>query len=190
MAEARDNKEEGKLGFDSAGQAIGYISLDQARVVALRHARDNREFYGRRYSRGDLIWEVVSAEETEDYYEIKLSYRPARGFRGRSGVEQFTIDKAGSIEFRQILDEPVEPRRLRLPPVLVVLALVAGVAAVIGVALTVGGLGGGDDSGLPPTEGGVLPPEGGVHHQSPWPFPRILPFSVAQLPLRCPRRVL
>ena len=186
MAEARDNKEEGKLDFDSAGQAIGYISLDQARVVALRHARDNREFYGRRYSRGDLIWEVVSAEETEDYYEIKLSYRPARGFRGRSGVEQFTIDKAGSIEFRQILDEPVEPRRLRLPPVLVVLALVAGVAAVIGVALTVGGLGGGDDSGLPPTEGGVLPPEGGVSPPEPVAFPQDTPIFGGSTPTSLP----
>ena len=182
MAEARDNKEEGKLDFDSAGQAIGYISLDQARVVALRHARDNRDFYGRRYSRGDLIWEVVSAEETEDYYEIKLSYRPARGFRGPPGVEQFTIDKAGSIEFRQILDEPVEPRRLRLPPVLVALVLVVGLAAVIGVALTVGGLGGGDDSGLPPTVGGLLPSEGGVSPPEPEAFPRDTPIFDGSTP--------
>ena len=156
MAADGNHKEEEKLDFDSAGQAIGYISLDQARVVALRHARDNRDFYVRRYSRRDLIWEVVSAEETEDYYEVKLSYRPARGFRGQPGVEQFTIDKAGSIEFRQILDEPVDPRRLRLPPVLVVLALVVGLVAVIGVALTVGRGDGGEPS---PPESGVSPPE-------------------------------
>ena len=159
MGEDWGSKEEGKLDFDSAGQAIGYISLDQARVVALRHARDNRGFYGRRYAQRDLIWEVVSAEETEDYYEIKLSYRPAQGFRGQPGLEQFTIDKTGPIEFRQILDEPVEPRRLRLPPVLVALALVVGLVAVIGVALTVGGLGRGDSDEPSPPESGVSPPE-------------------------------
>ena len=63
-------------------------------MLALQHARDNRAFYGR-YADRELVWEVVCADETEDYYEVKLSYRPARGFRGRPGVEQLTIDKTG-----------------------------------------------------------------------------------------------
>ena len=126
MAENRDNKEEEKLEFDSAGQAVSYISLDQARVLALRHARDNQGFYGRRYSRRDLIREVVSAEETEDYYEIKLSYRPAQAFRGQTGLEQFTIDKTGPIEFRQVIRQPIE--RLRW-------ALRASLAAVVALAV-------------------------------------------------------
>ena len=53
-----------------------------------------------------MVWEVIGAEETEDYYEVRLSYRPARGFRGRPGVEQFTIDKTGPIEFRQLVSQP------------------------------------------------------------------------------------
>ena len=105
MVEDSDKEDEVKLEFDSAGQAIAYISLDQARVLALQHARDNREFYGR-YADQELVWAEVGAEESEDYYRIQLSYRPARGFRGRPGIEQITIDKAGLIELRQILSEP------------------------------------------------------------------------------------
>ena len=43
MVEDNGKEDEPKLEFDSGGQAIAYISLDQARVLALRHARDNRE---------------------------------------------------------------------------------------------------------------------------------------------------
>ena len=128
MVEDTSKNDQEKLEFDSTGQALAYISLDQARVSALRHARDNRDFYGRRYARRDLVWEVVGAEETEDYYEVKLSYRPAREFNGRPGVEQFTIDKTGPIEFRQILEEPVEPRGLKRRSILAAVILVVGLA--------------------------------------------------------------
>ena len=94
MVEQEDGKQEDKFDFDSAGEALGYISLDQARVLALQHARDNREFYGR-YAERQLSWDVIRADETEDYYEVRLSYRPAGNFR-TAGVEQFTIDKAGT----------------------------------------------------------------------------------------------
>ena len=43
----KEEEDEQKLEFGSAGQEIAYISLDRARVLALQHARDNREFYGR-----------------------------------------------------------------------------------------------------------------------------------------------
>ena len=85
---------------------MGYISLEQARVLAIRHARDNTDFYGPRYAGINLVWEVISEEDGEDYYDIRLSFRPAGRFRGEPGVEQFVIDKLGNIEYRQILDEP------------------------------------------------------------------------------------
>ena len=66
MAEEQDKKDDEKVELDSTGQAVAYISLDQARVLALRYAHDNRDFYGR-YSDRELVWEVVGAEETEDY---------------------------------------------------------------------------------------------------------------------------
>ena len=73
MAEEEDKKDEEKLEFDSTGQAVAYISLDQARVLAMEHARDNRDIYGRRYRRRELAWEVVTQEESEDYSDIRLN---------------------------------------------------------------------------------------------------------------------
>ena len=101
-----EGKKEDQFGFTAEGERLGYISLDQARVLAMEHARDNREFYGRRYANRELVWEVASQEESEDYYDIRLSFRPAEGFRGEPGVELFTIDKAGPIRLRQVLQEP------------------------------------------------------------------------------------
>jgi len=83
---AQDGKDEEKLEFTPEGETLGYISLDQARVIALQHARDNRELYGR-YADTKLVWEELSAEESEDYYRIRLSFRPANDFQGRPGTE-------------------------------------------------------------------------------------------------------
>ena len=128
------------------------ISLDQARVVAIRHARENTDFYGPRYSARELVWEVLTSEEGEDYYQIRLSFRPAGRFRGEPGVDLFTIDKTGSIELRQVLDEPVEKRRLAAPLIatiglVVVIALVATLFAV--------GQFGGGSTPTPVTQGQV-----------------------------------
>jgi len=131
MVDDNANEAGPKLEFDSAGQAIAYISLDQARVLALRHARDNREFYGRGYERRELVWQELSAEESEDYYRIQLSYRPARRFQGEPGIELITVDKAGPIEFRQIIRQPQFAR-----------SIVAGVAIAIVLAATGATLGG------------------------------------------------
>ena len=54
-----------------------------------------------------FVWEVLSQEQTEDYYEIRRSFRPSGRYRGSPGIEQFTINKVnGDVEIRQILDEP------------------------------------------------------------------------------------
>ena len=112
-----------------------FISLEQARRIAVAHARENQDFYGRRYGRHDLTWHVVSQEERAEGYHIRLSYRPLREFRGRAGVEDFTIDRQGSVQSRRIVSQPV--RRGRLPGcgslaagvLLTVLVLVVGMVA-------------------------------------------------------------
>tara|TARA_B100000315_G_C14250646_1_gene439606 strand:+ start:447 stop:629 length:183 start_codon:yes stop_codon:yes gene_type:complete len=43
MAEEEGKKEEEELEFTPGGETLGYISLDQARVLALQHTRDNRK---------------------------------------------------------------------------------------------------------------------------------------------------
>lgn len=135
MTEAQDKKDEEQFEFTAEGEALGYICMEQAQVLAIQHARDNLEFYGRRYHQGALVWEVASAEESDDYYDIRLSFRPAGRFRGQPGIEQFTLDKTGTIEVRQILDEPVGRRAPMLALSAAVLLVVAGG---IGVAFAAG----------------------------------------------------
>ena len=100
------DKEEEKFEFTPEGEVLAYISLDQARVLAMEHARDHRDFYGRRYRRRDLVWEVVEEADDEESYQIRLSYRPAGRFQGTPGAEQFVIDKTVHIRLRQLLDVP------------------------------------------------------------------------------------
>lgn len=66
MVEGEGKRAEEKVEFTPEGETLGYISLDQARVLALQHSRDNREIYGR-YAELELAWEELSAEESEDY---------------------------------------------------------------------------------------------------------------------------
>ena len=95
-----------KIDFTTEGETLGYISLDQARVLALRLAREDTEVYGDRYSGVDLAWEITDAEDGEDYYQVRISFRPVQGFNGEPGTELFTIDKLGTVESRQILTFP------------------------------------------------------------------------------------
>lgn len=107
-----------KFDFTPEGETLGYISMDQARVIAVKHARDNADFYGTTYSGVNLVWEVVNQEETEDFYEIRIEFRKSGRRRGEPGVEHMTINKIdGEVEIRQVLNEPsdlaesaVEPR--------------------------------------------------------------------------------
>ena len=130
---------------------MGYIGLDQARVQAIEHARDHTDFYGPSYASLRLAWEVLSTEDSEDHYEVRLSYRPAGRFRGQPGVEQFIFDKTGALRVRQILDEPLEllwPLRRR-PPLLLLSAV--GLILIVLVALaTLFGTGAFDSNGSSP----------------------------------------
>ena len=103
MAEEEEKKDEEKFEFDAAGQALGYISLDQARVQAMQTAREAPGDYRSRFSGVPMAFEVVEAEETEDYYVVTLSVRPQGEFSGVAGREQFFIEKEGAVAVRQVL---------------------------------------------------------------------------------------
>ena len=66
--------------FDLSPELEGYISLDEARVLALQHARDNCEVYGR-YAKVELVVEVIGAVQTENFYEVTLSFLPPGDFQ-------------------------------------------------------------------------------------------------------------
>ncbi len=72
MAEEEDKRDE-KFDFTAEGEGLGSISLDQARVQAIEHARNNTGIW--------LVWEVYTAHERDDYYDIRLSFLLYRSFR-------------------------------------------------------------------------------------------------------------
>ena len=49
MVEDESSKQDKFDPFTSEGEARGYISLEQAKVLAIEHARDNPGFYGSQY---------------------------------------------------------------------------------------------------------------------------------------------
>ena len=128
--------------FTPEGEALAYVSLDQARVLAIQHARENTSFYGPPYADQELLVELVSAEEGEDYYHIRLSYRPALRFSGEPGIEQISVGKAGSIALRQIVSEPRPRRRVSLSfaasGLIVVAAIAVSLLFVLGVLPQIG----------------------------------------------------
>ena len=129
MAEDPGKKDEK---FDLSPELEGYISLDEARVLALQHARDNREVYGP-YAEVELVFEVVDAGETEDFYEVTLSYLPPGNFQA-PGTERITINKAGPIELRQVLSQPVPARRTGVLIASAAVVVVAVIAVVVVIA--------------------------------------------------------
>ena len=129
MSEDPGKKEEK---FDLSPELEGYISLDEARVLALQHARDNREVYGP-YAEVELVFEVVDAGETEDFYEVTLSYLPPGNFQA-PGTERITINKAGPIELRQVLSQPVPAKRTGVLIASAAVVVVAVIAVVVVIA--------------------------------------------------------
>ena len=95
--------------FTSEGETIGYVSLDQAGVLAIQNALQNTEEYQEQLgseSAALLSFQVASATEEEDYYYITLrSMLPGR--QDGPGEETAIIDKTGAIVLRQIHKWPV-----------------------------------------------------------------------------------
>ena len=129
-----EGKQEEKFDFTREGEALGYISLDQARVLAMRTAREAPGAYGRRFQDVPMAFEVADEDETEDHYVLTLSFRPEGAFTGAQGQEQFFIEKEGNVAVRQVLSLPaaVGGRRFPVIPAAIGLAVVV-IAVVIGV---------------------------------------------------------
>ena len=137
-----EGKQEEKFDFTREGEVLGYISLDQARVLAMRTARETPGDYGRGFRNANMAFEVVEDTETEDHYVVTLSFRPAGGFTGTPGREQFFIEKEGTVAIRQVLSAPSRRQRLPLLPAAIGLVAAGGIAAVVAV-LALGGSGAG-----------------------------------------------
>lgn len=143
-----EGKQEEKFDFTREGEVLGYISLDQARVLAMRTARETPGDYGRGFRNANMAFEVVEDTETEDHYVVTLSFRPAGGFTGTPGREQFFIEKEGTVAIRQVLSAPSRRQRLPLLPTAIGLVAAGGIAAVVAV-FALGGSGPGSASDAP-----------------------------------------
>ncbi|SVB50861.1 uncharacterized protein METZ01_LOCUS203715, partial [marine metagenome] len=110
---------------DSNSAATGYISLDQARALALQYSQDRREFYGN-ISEQELTWDALIAHEPEHGFEVRQSFRSVDSFR-TVGIEQINIGKTGSIESRQIINQPRLTRGFITVAVTIAVVAVAGV---------------------------------------------------------------
>ncbi|MCH8281988.1 MAG: hypothetical protein IIC96_15060 [Chloroflexi bacterium] len=85
MVEEEGKKDEEKFEFTAEGEALGYISLDQAQVLAMRTAREAPGVYGTTYRDIPMAFEVVENADTEDHYVITLSFRPRDSSPARRG---------------------------------------------------------------------------------------------------------
>ena len=126
MAEDPDKKDEQKFDFTAEGEALDFVTLDQARFIAMQAARGEPGNYGPTWQTVPMVFEVVDAEETEDDYSLILSFRPESEFAGTPGREQFVFrNKVGEVAFRQVLTPLRALSRWRLP------LIIAGIAMVI-----------------------------------------------------------
>ena len=113
----------------------------------MRTSREAPGEYGRRFRNVPMAFEVVEATETEDFYEVTLSFRPQGAFTGTQGQEQFFIEKEGNVAVRQVLSLPTAAGGRRFPLGLVAVGLVVVVAAAVGgVFAATSGSDGPDDS--------------------------------------------
>ena len=128
MAEDQGKEEEK---FDVTSEGEGYISLAEARVLAVRTAGETPGDYGRQYQGVAMVFEVAESGEDEDFYNITLSFRPQGSFDGTPGQEQFVIGKDGTIAVRQVLSSIVRKGGgFPVIPVAIGLVVVGAIAAV------------------------------------------------------------
>ena len=81
-----EGRKEDKFEFDATGESSGYISMANARILAMQTARDQPGNYGAAFEGVEMFFEVEGDEEDEDYYHVRLSYQPVSDFQGEPGV--------------------------------------------------------------------------------------------------------
>ena len=159
MAEEDSKEDFEKIEFTPEGETLGYISMEQARLLAMQTARDNPGNYGRRFSGSRMVFDVAEQEDGEDYYIITMTFRPEGNFVGTTGQEQFFIEKEGAVAHRQVLSLPSAAGRRRLPILPIGIGLVVVIIiAIVGVAFAVRSPSIEDPSGAIVVPGNTSPP--------------------------------
>ncbi len=92
----------------NAADTSDHITLELARIRAVQFAQQNLELYSPELQAMRLVWEVTEATEGDEFFFIKVSYKPFENFTGTPGLEEFIVRKNGDIEFRQVLSPPID----------------------------------------------------------------------------------
>ena len=173
-----EDKKEDSFEFDSAGEAVQYISLEQAELVAMRAASEEPGEYGQGNEGLRMVFELVEEEERGDYYVITMAFRPGGNWEGTRGQEQFFIEKQGVVAHRQVLNLPRPEGGRRFPVLWVIVGIVVVVAVAVGGVVVGGGLldSGGADEKIAPIAA-ALPTE----TSQPVP-PTLTPTPLTQVP--------
>jgi hypothetical protein len=98
--------------------------LTPAEEAALARARTDKQPYGR-WKKKDLEYGVAGSEHVGDTTRVRITYRPASGFRGRPGEEVIQIGAGGEVIAREQLHPPQEA----FPWVLTAIAALSVIAA-------------------------------------------------------------
>lgn len=107
-AQAQVNKSEEQLRSELMVQIeeeINRISLERARLQAVQYAQQHQDVYGD-VATQQLVWEVGSALEQDEFYYVEILYKPFGVFEGTPGLEEFIMEKDGTIAFRQVISQP------------------------------------------------------------------------------------
>lgn len=92
---AEEGKKDEKFDFTPQGEAVGFVTLDQARHIAIERAREESGNYGPSWQSVPMVFEVVDAEETEDDYSLSLSFRPDSEFTAHLVGNPFLAEPPG-----------------------------------------------------------------------------------------------
>jgi hypothetical protein len=106
--------------------------LTPAEEMALALARADRQPYGR-WKKKDLEYAVAGSEHVGDITRVRITYRPASGFRGRPGEEVIQIGAGGDVIAREQLHPPQEA----FPWVLTTIAALSVIVAAVLVPLII-----------------------------------------------------
>ena len=98
MTEDPEKKRRRKVRVRLGGPGLGYISLDQAGVLAIQTARGTPGEYGSQYQDVPMAFEVSNGHDTEDYedlYTITCPSGPRATFPAhRAGPPQSGITRS------------------------------------------------------------------------------------------------
>jgi hypothetical protein len=109
--------------FELTGEAIGYISLDQALLKSIEIANRDQERYKER-----LAWTEKGSEHREDSYMVQLWFwnpdfrsQPTEmsSWNDNAGIEEFVFNHLGELQNRQTLVWPTpQTTEGAIPPLL------------------------------------------------------------------------